>query len=218
MFEAVLFDLDGVIIDTANYHYSAWKKLGDSLDISFDRHFNEGLKGISREESLRLILEHGGIADTVSQEMFDDLALTKNKTYVAMIKDVTEKDVFPGIKELLDELLENQIKIALASASKNGPLLLDRMGITSYFDAIVDPSSVAKGKPAPDIFLAAAEALDVPIEHCIGIEDSIAGITAITSSGALPIGVGRQEDLGDTIPVVSNTRFLTLDYLKKQWP
>ena len=217
MFEAVLFDLDGVIIDTAEYHYQAWKTLGNSLNISFDRTFNERLKGISREESLRLILEHGGLNKTVSQETFDELARRKNNTYVAMIKNVTEKDIFPGIKDLLDDLLEEGIKIALASASKNGPLLLERMGITEYFDAIVDPSLIPNGKPAPDIFLAAANALNVPIEQCIGIEDSIAGIKAIKSSGALPIGVGKQEDLGDDIPVVSDTHFLSLAYLKKQW-
>lgn len=217
MFEAVLFDLDGVIIDTAEYHYQAWKTLGNSLNISFDRTFNERLKGISREESLRLILEHGGLNKTVSQETFDELARRKNNTYVAMIKNVTEKDIFPGIKDLLDDLLEEGIKIALASASKNGPLLLERMGITEYFDAIVDPSLIPNGKPAPDIFLAAANALNVPIEQCIGIEDSIAGIKAIKSSGALPIGVGKQEDLGDDIPVVPDTHLLSLTYLKKQW-
>ncbi|MGY3766213.1 beta-phosphoglucomutase [Vagococcus vulneris] len=217
MFKGVLFDLDGVITDTAEYHYKAWKKLANDLDISIDRTFNESLKGVSREDSLRLILEHGGISDQISDQKFAELAKEKNDNYVLMIQDISEKDVFPGILQLLKDLKAHNIKIALASASKNGPMLLEKMNLNQYFDAIADPSEVAAGKPAPDIFIAAADAIHVPIAECIGIEDSQAGITSIKASGASPVGVGKASDLGDDIALVSDTSHITFSYLEKVW-
>jgi len=217
MFKGVLFDLDGVITDTAEYHYLAWKKLADDLGISIDRAFNEKLKGVSREDSLTLILEHGGKLSDITPEKFKDLAKDKNDNYVQMIQAISPKDVYPGILDLLTELKNNHIKIALASASKNGPLLLDKMEISHFFDAVVDPSSVDHGKPAPDIFIAAAKAINIPITETIGIEDSQAGISAIKKSFALPIGVGSAKDLGDDIALVPDTSKLSLNYLEKVW-
>lgn len=217
MFKGVLFDLDGVITDTADYHYKAWKSLAEELDIEIDREFNEQLKGVSRENSLDLILKHGKKRNTVDDDTFRKLAEKKNDVYVKMIQSFSEEDIFPGILSLLKELKQHHIKIALASASKNGPLLLEKMNLTHYFDAIVDPSSIALGKPAPDIFIAAADAIDCPISSCIGIEDSQAGITAIKKSSALPIGVGRINDLGTDISLVSNTNDLTYDFLTSTW-
>lgn len=217
MFQGVLFDLDGVITDTAEYHYKAWKKLADELGITIDRAFNEQLKGVSREDSLRLILAHGNQVDKHTDAEFAALAQRKNENYVEMIQQVSPKDVFPGILTLLQELKKNNIKTALASASKNGPMLLEKMALSDYFDTIVDPASLQAGKPAPDIFLAAAKQLELPIVSCIGIEDAKAGITAIKKSGAFPVGVGKPEDLGLDIPLVSTTADLTFPYLKDLW-
>lgn len=217
MFKGVLFDLDGVITDTAEYHYLAWKKLADDLGISIDRQFNEKLKGVSREDSLRLILEHGGREKDFSETEFNQLAKSKNDNYVEMIQAVSPKDVYPGILELLKALKNADIKISLASASKNGPFLLKQMELTDYFDGIADPAAVRAGKPAPDIFILAAEVVGLAPNECIGIEDAQAGITAIKASGALPVGVGSAKQLGDDIAIVASTAELTLNFLEKQW-
>lgn len=215
MFKGVLFDLDGVLTDTAEYHYQAWKKLAAELGINIDRAFNERLKGVSREDSLQRILDFGG--KTLPIEEFHALAAKKNAHYVEMIQQVTPEDVYPGILELLQTLKQHGIKTALASASKNGPFLLERMALTTYFDAIADPSAIAFGKPAPDIFLLAAHNIQLPITECIGIEDAEAGIEAIKASGALPVGVGKAEDLGKDIPRVPDTTSLTYDFLEQTW-
>ena len=217
MFKGVLFDLDGVITDTAEYHYLAWKKLADELGITIDREFNEKLKGVSREDSLRLILEHGKRESDFSETEFQQLAKSKNDNYVEMIQAVSPKDVYPGILELLKELKNAGIKISLASASKNGPFLLKQMALTNYFDGIADPAKVAAGKPAPDIFILAAQVVGLDPDECIGIEDAQAGIAAIKACGALPVGVGQAEQLGDDIALVESTSELTLAFLEKQW-
>lgn len=217
MFQAALFDLDGVITDTAEYHYIAWKRLADELGITIDRTFNEKLKGVSREDSLSLILEHGGQADRYTPVEFQAFAASKNDYYVDSIQDFSAKEIYPGILTLLKELKARDVKIALASASKNGPFLLEQMGLTDYFDAIADPAAVSNGKPAPDLFLLAAEMVGVPIEQCVGIEDAKAGIAAIKAAGALPIGVGQPEDLGSDIAIVPDTAHLTFEYLENVW-
>lgn len=217
MFKGVLFDLDGVITDTAEYHYLAWKKLADELGITIDREFNEKLKGVSREDSLRLILEHGKRESDFSETEFQQWAKSKNDNYVEMIQAVSPKDVYPGILELLKELKNAGIKISLASASKNGPFLLKQMALTDYFDGIADPAKVAAGKPAPDIFILAAQVVGLDPNECIGIEDAQAGIAAIKACGALPVGVGQAEQLGDDIALVESTSELTLAFLEKQW-
>lgn len=217
MFKGVLFDLDGVITDTAEFHYRAWKKLGEEIGILIDRNFNEQLKGVSREDSLTLLLAYDKKENDFSNEEFAALAKRKNEYYLEMIQEITPADVFPGIVPLLTELKKAGIKVALASASKNGPLLLDKMQLTGYFDAIADPSKVASGKPAPDIFLLAAKEIGLEATDCLGIEDAKAGIQAIIASGAYPVGVGRKEDLGEDIPIVADTSSLTLDYLQHVW-
>ncbi|WP_297077649.1 beta-phosphoglucomutase [uncultured Enterococcus sp.] len=216
MFKGVLFDLDGVITDTAEYHYKAWKKLGAEIGVTIDRQFNEQLKGVSREDSLARLLAHGGVSDQFTAAQKQELAARKNDYYVEMIQQVTPQDVYPGIKHLLEQLKQAGIKCSLASASKNGPFLLEKMELTEAFDAIADPSKVAHGKPAPDIFILAAKEVDLTPQDCIGIEDAQAGIEAIIKSGAHPIGVGTKEVLGD-IPLVHSTRDLTYDFLKDVW-
>ena len=217
MFKGVLFDLDGVITDTAEYHYLAWKKLADKLDISIDRQFNEQLKGVSREDSLKLILAHGNRSNNFTEAEFQALAKEKNDNYVEMIQSVSPTDVYPGILELLKDLKKADIKISLASASKNGPFLLEQMALSSYFDGIADPAEIAQGKPAPDIFLLAAKIVGLDAAECRGIEDAQAGIAAIKASGAQPIGVGDAKHLGTDIPLVAKTDQLTIDFFKKCW-
>ena len=200
-YQAVLFDLDGVITDTAEYHYLAWKKLAEEQGIHIDRAFNEQLKGVSRDDSLRRILAHGG--KSVDDAEFARLTTRKNDNYVEMIQAVRPEDVYPGILALLQALRAAGKKIALASASKNGPFLLEKMQLTAYFDAIADP--------------AAAQGVGVDSRDCIGIEDAAAGITAIKAAGALPVGVGKAEDLGSDIALVPDTAHLTLAYLDEVW-
>ncbi|MFV0557740.1 MAG: beta-phosphoglucomutase [Enterococcus sp.] len=217
MFEAVLFDLDGVLTDTAEYHYLAWKKLANELEIPIDRKFNEQLKGVSREDSLKKILLHGKKEASISPSQFHALTQRKNEHYVSLIQAMTFADVYPGILTLLKTLKQQQIKIALASASKNGPFLLEKLGLAEYFDGIANPAEIAQGKPAPDIFLLAAKQVGVEIEKCLGIEDAKAGILAIQASGACPVGVGTPEDLGTQIPLVPTTKQLTFAFLTQIW-
>jgi beta-phosphoglucomutase len=217
MFKGVLFDLDGVITDTAEFHYQAWKKLGDEIGISIDRAFNEQLKGVSREDSLRLIIKHGQKEGLFSSEAFAQLAQRKNEYYLELIQAITPEAVYPGILPLLKDLHAANIKVALASASKNGPFLLEKMQLTSLFDAIANPANIQTGKPAPDIFILAAKEVGLTPAECLGIEDAQAGIQAIIASGAQPIGVGRIEELGAGFPIVPDTSALTFNFLKKAW-
>ena len=217
MFKGVLFDLDGVITDTAKYHYEAWKKIGKEINIEIDIEFNERLKGVSREDSLKRLLEFGNRQDDFTEEEFNDIDKRKNDYYFELIQNVSPKDIYPGIKELLEELKDNEIKISLASASKNAPFLLGKMELTNYFDAIADPNDIKNGKPAPDIFNLAAEKVGIKPNESIGIEDAQAGIEAIKRSGGLPVGVGKPEDLGFDIDIVDSTKKLNLNYLKSIW-
>lgn len=193
MLKAVIFDLDGVITDTAELHFKAWKNMANSIDIDFDRAFNEELKGISRMDSLAKILAHGGVSEKYSDEQKVALAESKNNEYVSLLDELKPGQIYPGIKELLDTLKENNLKIGLASASKNGSIILDKLEITDYFDVVVDPALIENGKPAPDIFLKAAEDLGVPPEDCIGIEDAEAGLQSLKAANIFAVGVGTAD-------------------------
>jgi len=214
--EAVLFDLDGVITDTAEYHFMAWKQLAADLNIEIDREFNEQLKGVSRMESLERILRHGGCEHNFTDADKIGLATKKNKQYVELLKRVTPQDVFPGIRELLLELQGNGVHAVVASASKNAPQILQSLELTSLFDYIVNPDEVAQGKPAPDIFLRGAEAVGVPTDHCIGIEDAQAGIAAIKSAQMAAVGIGNENLLkaSGADVVLPTTEALTLSFLQ----
>ncbi|WP_314059712.1 beta-phosphoglucomutase [uncultured Vagococcus sp.] len=205
-----IFDLDGVITDTAEYHYHAWKTLGKKMGIEIDREFNEKLKGISRMDSLDRILVHGGKTDSYTETEKEALAADKNGEYVKLIEDITPADLLPGIPELLGELKAAGIKLALASASKNGPVILERLGITADFDEIVDPSLLAKGKPDPEIFIKGAHQLGLESSECIGVEDAEAGIDAINGAEMFSVGVGDPESMKDANYRVANTSELSL--------
>lgn len=215
--DAVIFDLDGVITDTAHYHFLAWRNLANSLNIEFTEKFNEELKGISRDESLEKILVKGKVENEYSLEEKKSLAAKKNIEYVELLKNVTPEDILPGIHKFLIDLKRDNIKIGLASASKNAPFILDALEISDLFDCVVDPESIKSGKPSPDIFLKAAEILAVNPENCIGVEDAIAGIKSINDANMLSIGVGTPSEMrkaGANV-VVKDTKELTIDLLKE---
>lgn len=187
--EAFIFDLDGVITDTAEHHYLAWKMLADRLGVPFDREQNERLKGVSRMESLELILE--GSSLTFSDAEKTALTDRKNADYLELIASITPKDVLPGVPELFDALKQKKIRIGLASASKNATFVVDRLGMLGQFDYIADAAKIPRGKPAPDIFLDVAKAFSLPSSACIGVEDAAAGVDAIKSAGMFAVGIGE---------------------------
>jgi len=190
---ALIFDLDGVLTDTANLHYQAWKQLADELDIPFDRETNECLKGVDRMNSLSIILERAG--RSYSTEERQALAERKNGYYLKAIEQFGPQDLFPGVRKVLNEARTAGLKIGLASASRNAPALVQKLGIADCFDAIADANQIRRGKPDPEIFLAAAATLGVPPAQCIGIEDAAAGIDAIHAAGMAAIGIGNAAQL-----------------------
>lgn len=210
--EAVLFDLDGVITDTAEYHYQAWKKLADELGVPFDRVINERLKGVGRMESLEMILQLGNLSLTSAEKQV--LAERKNEYYKQMMEDISPKDLLPGIATLLRELKQAGVKIALASASKNAPTVIEKLEIGDYFDVIVDAGSLQKGKPDPEIFLTAADRLNVPYRNCIGIEDAESGVQAIRAAGMRAVGVGTPGAMNLADWPVKNTSEITRECLQ----
>ena len=189
--QAVIFDLDGVITDTAHLHFLAWKALGDSLGVEVNLELNELLKGISRQESLEIILRETGIYDNFTATERQALADRKNRTYVASLESLGPQNLLPGIGDCLKDLKERDIKIGLASASQNAGVIIDKLGVKSYFDTIVDPRSLSKGKPDPEIYLKAAAALGLNPAKCTGVEDARAGLEAIRAAGMTAIALGQ---------------------------
>jgi len=188
-FKAVIFDLDGVLTDTAHYHYLAWKRLAESLQLPFDQAFNEQLKGIDRMGSLELILAQGRRSYTVEEKLA--LAEQKNQHYQTLIADMTPADLLPGAVAALQRVRAAGLGIALASVSKNAATVLARLGITGHFDYVVDAATIARSKPDPEIFLTAAQALGVAPADCLGVEDAVAGVAAIKAAGMTALGIGH---------------------------
>jgi beta-phosphoglucomutase len=187
-YQAVIFDLDGVITDTAHYHYLAWRKLAMSLDVPFDAVFNEQLKGIDRMGSLELILARSTKKYSLDEKLI--LADRKNNDYQDLIRNITPNDLLPGAEAALKAVRDAGLKVGLASVSKNAFAVLDRLGIAGEFDYVVDATKISRSKPDPEIFLTAAENLGVLPSACIGVEDSVAGLQSIKSSGMYAIGIG----------------------------
>lgn len=215
--EAFIFDLDGVITDTAEYHYLAWKELAGELGIPFTREDNERLKGVSRLDSLEIILEIGGKQQAFTQEEKELLAKKKNTHYVDLIKQITPDDILPGIKTLLEDIKRAGIKIGLASASKNARAVLKGLNLLEEFDYMADANLIAHGKPDPEIFLDVAENLKVKPENCIGIEDAKAGVQAIKRANMFAIGIGSTDLLREADIIYASTSELSFKKLTKEF-
>ena len=195
MKKGLVFDLDGVITDTAKFHYIAWKNMAEKLGIIIDEKFNEQLKGISRTESLERILEFGGKADAYTEEEKEKLAAQKNTEYVELLEELTPADILPGLLSVLDQAEALGMKSSIASASKNAPHILEKLGIKERFAHIVDPNTLVKGKPDPEIFVRAAEAIGIKPEEAIGFVDAQAGIEGIKGANMFAVGVSVGEPL-----------------------
>ncbi|EAD5401343.1 beta-phosphoglucomutase [Listeria monocytogenes] len=210
--KGVVFDLDGVITDTAHYHYLAWKKTAESIGIEFDEAFNENLKGVSRIDSLLLILKKDGRENDFTEEQIEALAADKNDFYVSLLKEITPADVLPGIKELIVDLKKQNLKCAIASVSKNARTVLSALEMEQEFDYIVDASKITKSKPDPEIFVEACRGLGLETSEVVGIEDAQAGIEAINAAGIVSVGVGS--GLRDADMTVKSTGLLDLRILE----
>ncbi|WP_019039211.1 beta-phosphoglucomutase [Psychroflexus tropicus] len=196
MTKAFIFDLDGVIVDTAKFHFLAWKNLAESLDISFTEKENEQLKGVSRVRSLEKILEWGNVS--ITEDKFNELMAEKNEEYLSYVDQMNAKDILPGVLETLKYLKHNNHLIALGSASKNARLILDKVGLTAYFEAIVDGNEVTKAKPDPEVFLMGCQFLKVDPNQAIVFEDSQAGIKAANAAHMTSVGIGSVDILSES--------------------
>ena len=188
--QGAIFDLDGVIVDTAKYHYRAWKEIADGFGFDFTEKDNERLKGVSRMKSLEILLEVGKITG-LSEAEKDKIATQKNKRYVEMLSSLNKGELLPGAKEYLQKLKAENVKIALGSASKNAPYILDKLRISDLFDAVVDGNCVSKAKPDPEVFLTAAQALNLKPSECCVFEDSQAGIDAAICGGFHTVAIDK---------------------------
>ncbi|WNS44048.1 beta-phosphoglucomutase [Paenibacillus sp. MMS20-IR301] len=188
-FEAAIFDLDGVIVDTAKYHYQAWRRLAGELGFGFSESANEQLKGVSRMDSLELLLRSGGVTG-LTPEQKEELASRKNEWYKELLETLTPGDVLPGVSSFLSHLRSKGIRTAIASASRNAPLILEKVKIRAMFDAVVDGNSIAKAKPDPEVFLQAARLLGAAPENCYVFEDAEAGVEGAIRAGMRVAGIG----------------------------
>lgn len=198
MIKAVIFDLDGVIVSTDDCHYEAWKKMADEEGIYFDKTINNRLRGVSRMESLEIVLERA--EKDYSEEEKLQLAERKNGYYKEFITKLTPSDILPGAKETLGELRNNGIKIAIGSSSKNTPVILKQIGLDDYFDAVSDGNNITNSKPDPEVFLKAADMLDIPYGECMIIEDADAGIEAGRRAGMKTLSVHGAKGADIEIP------------------
>ena len=209
--KAFIFDLDGVIVDTAKYHYLAWKKIANELEIEFTHEHNELLKGVSRVRSLDIILELGKIE--ASQEDKNKWLFEKNENYLSYLVDMDNSEILPGVMPILDYLKEQKQLIALGSASKNARPILEKTGILSYFDAIVDGNDVSNAKPDPEVFLIAAKLLGTKTEDSIVFEDSVAGIQAANIGGMTSVGIGEAATLHEAKYLFKDFTFIDKDFI-----
>lgn len=211
MIKGFVFDLDGVITDTAKYHYAAWKQVAhDELGIDINPTVNERLKGVSRMDSLNVILKFGGKENAYTDTEKLEYATEKNDLYKSLIKQMTPADILPGISNFLKAITKAGYPMSLASASRNAPYIIDRLGLAEYFSAIVDPATLTKGKPDPEIFEKAADLIHTPYANTVGLEDAVAGIEGIQAAGMFAVGVGKPEVLGKADLLFPDTAHLDL--------
>lgn len=209
---AFIFDLDGVIVDTAKYHYLAWRNLANALGFDFTEAQNELLKGVSRIQSLEILLSIGKVELPGAEK--EKLLLQKNKEYLEYVNKMTSEEILPGVNDLLNFLEINDIKYALGSASKNAPLILEKVGLLNRFTAIVDGNDVSKAKPDPEVFLIGAKKLGMKPENCVVVEDAIAGVQAANAAKMISIGIGDLNVLNEADYVFKDMTAITPDFLK----
>lgn len=209
---ACIFDLDGVIVDTASYHFQAWRRLAGELGIDFTHHENEQLKGVSRMRSLELILEWGGVSKTEAEK--EELARRKNEWYLEMISRMTADELLPGTLEFIRLVKAAGIKVALGSASKNSGLIMEKTGLLNYFDAIVDGNLVTASKPDPEVFLKGAGLLGISPVDCVVFEDAVSGVGAARAAGMKVVGIGTRDVLKDADLVITGLQEMTVERLK----
>ncbi len=211
--KAFIFDLDGVIVDTAKYHYLAWKELAIQLGFDFTMEQNEQLKGVSRVRSLEILLDIGNIQ--LEEDQKSKYLKEKNEQYLQYIAKMDHTELLPGIDDVLHYLKLNKIPFSLGSASKNARLILETLDLIDLFDAIVDGNDVSTAKPDPEVFLIAAEKLGVQPKDCIVVEDAQAGIEAANKAGMTSIGIGDANILHEADFILKNTNELTIDFVKE---
>lgn len=186
--KGVIFDLDGVIVSTDDCHYRAWQQMADRQGIYFDRHINERLRGVSRMESLQIILERAGRPYTSEEK--ETMAAEKNKAYKLLVRELTPKDILPGAMDTLNKLRTRGILLAIGSSSRNTPIILERIGLHGFFDAVADGNGIKNSKPDPEVFLLAAQKMKLPPAACLVVEDADAGVAAALNGGMRVLGVG----------------------------
>jgi len=213
LIKACIFDLDGVIVDTARYHFLAWKRLAGQLKIHFTEEDNERLKGVSRMDSLDIILEIGNMR--LNEELRKEYASLKNRWYIEYINRMTPDEILPGSLEFIKELKEAGIKVAIGSASKNTSLILERVGMENLFDAIADGNRISKAKPDPEVFLTAAKILGIEPGRIVVFEDAVAGVRAALNAGMICIGVGSSGILSEAHAVIPGLNKMNLKKLEK---
>ena len=212
MKKAFIFDLDGVIVDTARYHFLAWQKLAQELGIEFTPEHNEQLKGVSRVRSLDLILELGKV--TANQDDKNRWLIQKNEDYLSYLKDIDNSEILPGVMQILQFLKEKKQVIALGSASKNARPILEKTGIIHYFDAIVDGNDVSNAKPDPEVFLQAAKLLGANPENSIVFEDSVAGVQAANIANMTSVGIGEEAILHEAKYIFKDFTFMDVSFVE----
>mgnify|MGYP000651613629 CR=1 FL=1 len=214
MKKGFIFDLDGVIVDTAKYHYLAWKKLANELGFEFTKTQNELFKGVSRKRCLEILLNDIGKIN-YTQKQFDTWMVEKNLDYLDFIEKMDETEILPDVPKVLDFLKNKNIPIALGSASKNAQPILKKVGLLSYFDTIVDGNSVSKAKPDPEVFLLAAKQLEVNSNNCVVFEDAVAGIQAANTAKMISIGIGDKTILNEANYNFVDFTQISTDFIKE---
>jgi beta-phosphoglucomutase len=207
--KAFIFDLDGVVVDTAKYHYLAWKRLAEELGFFFSEKDNERLKGVSRMQSLEILLEVGGLKFDDNKKL--ELATKKNNWYVEYIMQMTPNEILPGVIDFLEITKSKGIKTALGSASKNAPTILERIDLTKYFDVLIDGNEVSKAKPDPEVFLKAAQGLNIKPNECVVFEDAEAGVEAALNGNMHIVGIGDDKILSKAEIVIPGFIHVKID-------
>ena len=211
--KAFIFDLDGVIVDTAKYHFLAWRKLANSVGVDFSEEQNEQLKGVSRVRSLEKILAWGGIE--LSEDKFMELMAKKNNDYLSHVNKMDENEILPDVPKILDFLKKEGFPIALGSASKNARTILQKVNLYKIFDAIVDGTNVTKAKPDPEVFLNAAKLLQTEPNDCVVFEDSVAGVQAANIANMISIGIGDKNVLHEADFVFKDFTEISVEFIQE---